>query len=329
MIRIGRTLPELPPQTERPDWVEADPRFIAEATTRAMAREGGGWCVLDASHRIGEKPRKLRVAGRDLVVFRAKGQVVVAPNACPHMGAELHEGRVEDGRVVCPWHGLALGAEGRGAWQCLKTHDDGVLVWVRAIAGEALTDAPVVSPRPERFVSGVVRMDARCEAEDIVANRLDPWHGTHYHPHSFATLRVTDKDPDRITLRVGYRAFGPLIVEVDCTFHAPTRRSIVMTITGGDGAGSVVETHATPVDAGRCAVVEATVASSDRKGFRFARRMAPLLRPFIERRAARLWVEDVAYAERRYALRTGELRSGALRVVREPARAAAAVAPRR
>jgi len=245
------------------------------------------------------------------------------------MGAELHEGRVEDGRVVCPWHGLALGAEGRGTWQCLKTHDDGVLVWVRAIAGETPTDAPVVSPRPTSFVSGVVRMEARCEPEDIVANRLDPWHGTHYHPHSFATLQVTDKDPDRIALRVGYRAMGPLVVEVDCTFHAPTRRSIVMTITGGDGAGSVVETHATPIDGGRCAVVEATIASSDRKGFHWARRMAPLLRPFIEKRAARLWVEDVAYAERRYALRAGELRGGALRVVREPARAAAAGARRR
>ena len=310
MIRIGRALPELPPERERPDWVHADPRFIAEATDRAMAREGGGWCVLDASDRIGETPRKLRVAGRDLVVFRTEHGVVAAPNACPHMGAELHQGRVEDGRVVCPWHGLALGAEGRGAWQCSPTHDDGVLVWIRAIMSESPTEAPVVSPRPEQFVSGVVRMDARCEAEDIVANRLDPWHGTHYHPHSFASLRVTDKDPDRLTLRVGYRAIGPLVVEVDCTFHAPTRRSIVMTITGGDGAGSVVETHATPVDEGRCAVVEATIASSDRKGFRWAQRMAPLLRPFIERRAARLWVEDVAYAERRYALRSdGEVRS--------------------
>lgn len=308
MIRIGRTLPELPPARSKPDWVQADPRFIAEATDRAMAREGGGWCVLDASRRIGEQPRKLRVAGRDLVVWRTDEGVVAAPNACPHMGAELHEGRVEDGEVVCPWHGLKLGAKGRGAWRCLPTHDDGVLVWVRAVAGETATDAPIVSPRPERFVHGVVRMAARCEPEDVVANRLDPWHGTHYHPHSFASLRVTDKDPDRLALRVAYRALGPLVVEVDCTFHAPTRRSIVMTITGGDGAGSVVETHATPVDDGRCAVVEATIASSDRAGFRFARRLAPVLRPFIERRAARLWVEDVAYAERRYALRAAEPR---------------------
>jgi hypothetical protein len=330
MIRIGRPLPELPPRETRPDWVEANPRFIEEATARAMAREGGGWCVLDGSRRIGEAPRKLRVAGRDLVVFRTGEGVVAAPNDCPHMGAELHQGRVEDGRIVCPWHGLALGPEGRGRWQCLPTHDDGVLVWVRAVASETPTATPIVSPRPARFVSGVVRMEGRCEPEDIVANRLDPWHGTHYHPHSFATLRVTDRDPDRLALRVGYRALGPLVVEVDCTFHAPTRRSIVMTITGGDGAGSVVETHATPIDDGRCAMVEATLASSDRKGFAFARRVAPLLRPFIEKRAARLWVEDVAYAERRYALRSeGELRSGALRVVPAPDRGAAAGARRR
>ncbi len=332
MIRIGRRLPELPPRANaRPDWMEADPRFIEEATRRAMAREGGGWCVLDASRRIDGSPRRLRVAGRDLVVFRSEGRVVAAPNGCPHMGAELHQGRVEDGRIVCPWHGLALGPEGRGRWQCLPTHDDGVLVWIRAIAGETPTETPIVSPRPRPFIGGVVRMEARCEPEDVIANRLDPWHGVHYHPHSFASLRVTERDPDRLALRVAYRALGPLVVEVDCTFHAPTRRSIVMTITDGDGTGSVVETHATPMGEGRCAVVEATLASSDRKGFALARRAAPLVRSLIERRAARLWVEDVSYAERRYALRTSEdtLRDGKPRAVPASGRAAVAAARRR
>ena len=313
MIRIGRKLPPLPEQPARADWIEADPRFIERAARRAMARSGGGWCVLDASDRITETPRRMHIDGRELVVFRGQsGRVVVAPNACPHMGAELHPGRVEGDRVVCPWHGLALGEPGQGAWRCIPTHDDGVLVWARAVASEAPTDGPIVSPRPERFVGGVVRMEARCEPEDIVANRLDPWHGTHYHPHSFATLRVTEKDLDRIALRVAYRALGRMVVEVDCTFHAPTRRSIVMTITGGDGVGSVVETHATPIGPGRAAVIEATLATSDRKGFGVAERLAPLLRPFIERRAARLWVEDVAYAERRFEIRRGLAAEGAL-----------------
>ena len=51
-------------------------------------------------------------------------------------------------------------------------------------------------------------------------------------------------------------------------------------------------------------VVEATLATSDRPGFRHARKLQWLIRPFIERSARRLWVDDAAYAERLYQLRT-------------------------
>ena len=82
-----------------------------------------------------------------------------------------------------------------------------------------------------------------------------------------------------------------------------------MRVTGGEGRGSVVETHATPRASGRdgrprTAVVEATIATSDRPGFATAQRVAPLLRPLMRRAAARLWRDDLAYAERRYALRS-------------------------
>jgi isorenieratene synthase len=146
-------------------------------------------------------------------------------------------------------------------------------------------------------------MTAECDPSDILANRLDPWHGAHYHPHAFARLRVLADEPHRLLVRVAYRVLGPLAVEVDATFHCPDPRTIVMTIVGGEGTGSVVETHATPIGPGRCAVLEATLATSERRGFALARGASRLLRPLIERRAARLWVEDVAYAERRFRLR--------------------------
>jgi hypothetical protein len=81
-----------------------------------------------------------------------------------------------------------------------------------------------------------------------------------------------------------------------------------MHITEGEGAGSVVETHATPLGIGpdgrpRTMVTEATIAYSDRPGFQVARWLSPLLRPGIRRTARKLWVDDLAYAERRYELR--------------------------
>ena len=77
-----------------------------------------------------------------------------------------------------------------------------------------------------------------------------------------------------------------------------------MHITEGEGMGSLVETHATPLGLGsdgrpRTMVTEATIAYSDRPGFQVARWLSPLVRPGIRHTARKLWVDDLAYAERR------------------------------
>jgi isorenieratene synthase len=291
-------------------WVDADPAWIDAALAHATALPSGGWYVLDGRATFGgAAPRRFVVAGRELVVWRdAGGELRAAPNACPHMGASLAEGRVEAGRLVCPWHGLKLDARGFRDWQCAPVHDDGVLVWVRLGEGpteaEGLTDRPILAPRPVRSITAVIRAEAACEPADILANRLDPWHGAYFHPYAFSALRVLEKRIDQITLRVTYRILGGIGLEVDATFHCPEPRTIVMTIIAGAGAGSVVETHATPIGNGRSAMIEATLATSEHAGFVVARRLAPFVRPFIARAARRLWVDDLAYAERRYLLRT-------------------------
>jgi hypothetical protein len=53
----------------------------------------------------------------------------------------------------------------------------------------------------------------------------------------------------------------------------------------------------------RTAVIEAVVAHSDRPGFAVTHRVVGALRPLIAHTAARLWRDDIAYAERRHALR--------------------------
>jgi len=175
---------ELPPELRGPDWVQANPRRIEDELAQALALPSGGWYVLDGSRSIGTAPRVFWVAGRELVAWRAGGELRVAPNACPHMGAALADGAVKDGRLVCPWHGLELGAEKHGAWCAMEAHDDGVLCWVRLDDGET-TPRPIVSPRPTEFLDCVMRMEADCEPRDVIANRLDPWHGVYYHPHTF------------------------------------------------------------------------------------------------------------------------------------------------
>jgi len=217
--------------------------------------------------------------------------------------------------VVCRWHGLALGPEGGPGWRPYPAHDDGVLAWVRLddVGGEQPLPTPVLPLRPPQHasVAAVATVIGRCEPDDVIANRLDPWHGSWFHPYSFADLRVTstpDDGGDRFGVEVTFRVVPRIGVPVLAEFRCPEPRTIVMHILQGEGAGSVVETHATPLEPGadgapRTAVIEAVIAHSARPGFAHARRIAPLLRPPIRWAARRLWRDDLAYAERRYALR--------------------------
>jgi len=307
-IPFGRRLPPTGPASKLEDWQQANPVWITNALRHARALPATGWTVVDASRAIGRKPRRYRLAGKDYVVWRSSAGLLVARDVCPHLGASLASGKLSGDAIVCPWHGLRLGPSGHGAWKPLPVYDDGVLLWAALDPQAQRLDHPVLHPRPERCFAAVIRKEARCDPADILANRLDPWHGVHYHPHSFGRLRVMQQDDDAIVVRVVYRVVGRYGVEVDARFHCSDPETIVMTILRGEGEGSVVETHAAPVDIGRTAVVEATLATSDRRGFWIAvGLLGRILHPLVRRAAFRLWRDDAAYAERLYSLRQGEV----------------------
>ncbi|MFE0812818.1 DUF5914 domain-containing protein [Streptomyces sp. NPDC058848] len=307
----------VPWQHQRPTWREARPALIAESLERALARPSGNWYVLGASTAVrADRPLSGTVAGVEVVVWRdTGGRLVGGPGACPHLGAPLADSPVRCGTLVCHWHGLALDGSPFAGWEPLPVHDDGVLVWVRLdTAGEeAPTSAPVVPVRPARAtaLTSVWRGVGVCDPEDVVANRLDPWHGAWFHPYSFVDLTVVEvpgEDDDRFVVDVSFRLTGRLVVPVRAEFTAPEPRTVVMRITDGEGTGSVVESHATPLGPDergrpRTAVTEAVLATSDRPGFPVARRLAPALRPLMRAAAGRLWRDDLAYAERRRHLR--------------------------
>ncbi|MDQ4085831.1 MAG: Rieske (2Fe-2S) protein [Actinomycetota bacterium] len=308
----------MPPRNRlEPTWQQARPGRIARTLSRAQERPTGNWYVVAASRDVGTtRPYGVTVAGEELVLWRAgDGSLAAGPGICPHLGASLAQGEVLDGRVVCRWHGLALGEEGSAGWSPYPVYDDGVLAWVRLdhAGGEDPTARPVVPsrPPPAAAIDAVMTKVGRCETEDVIANRLDPWHGAWLHPYSFSHLEVDERasDPDRLVVDVTFRLSRRWGVPVRAEFTSPDRRTVLMRITEGEGSGSVVETHATPLGVGsdgvpRTAVIEATVAHSPRRGFAAATRAAPAVRPLMVLTARRLWSDDLAYAERRYALRS-------------------------
>lgn len=311
-----QVLPRIDWAAQKPTHRDAEPAIIGAALARAQRRPSGNWYVFAASSSVrANRPFGTSVAGIEIVAWRDQsGGLHVGPATCPHLGADLAGGTVDCGALICPWHGLRLSGKREFGFKPLPCYDDGVLVWVRLdqAGGEEPLTQPVIASRPSGFqLDAVTRLVGTCEPSDVIANRLDPWHGAWFHPYSFTRLEVlsapavdaTDDD-DRFLVAVTFK-MGRFGVPVIAEFTSPEPRTIVMRIVDGEGAGSVVETHATPVGPGpRTAVIEAVIAHSDRPGFARTRRVAPLITPFMRYAATKLWRDDLAYAERRYAVRS-------------------------
>src|SRR5438094_7464189 len=69
--------------------------------------------------RVGEIPdgqgQAFAVSGRMVAVFNENGNFSAIDDFCPHMGASLAGGYLEDGIVTCPWHAWRFGIHD-GRW---------------------------------------------------------------------------------------------------------------------------------------------------------------------------------------------------------------------
>src|SRR5215207_10185134 len=69
--------------------------------------------------RVGDIPenegKTVTVKGKLVALFRHNGQFQAIDDTCPHMGASLSGGYVENGVVTCPWHAWRFRLND-GAW---------------------------------------------------------------------------------------------------------------------------------------------------------------------------------------------------------------------
>ena len=72
------------------------------------------WYVAATPDELDAKPLGRTVCGERMVFFRGPdGAAAALQDWCPHRGAPLSLGRVVEGRLVCGYHGLEMGCDGK------------------------------------------------------------------------------------------------------------------------------------------------------------------------------------------------------------------------
>src|SRR3712207_6122496 len=72
------------------------------------------WYAVARSIDVGPRPVPVVLLGERLVLWRGDGgALTAAPDRCPHREAPFSRGEVEEGCLVCPYHGWTFASGGR------------------------------------------------------------------------------------------------------------------------------------------------------------------------------------------------------------------------
>ncbi|MEM7735907.1 MAG: aromatic ring-hydroxylating dioxygenase subunit alpha [Deinococcota bacterium] len=156
------------------------------------------WLPVASSEEINGTPKQVLVLGEQVALFRLDGQVHAFRDLCIHRGTALSLGRVEEGTLVCPYHGWRYDMSGQCVRIPAQPPEQSIptkakatvyaaaeaygLVWVN-LSGEHMSGegASPLAPFPEAgdasfhsILCGPYEVDA--EAPRVIENFLDVSH---------------------------------------------------------------------------------------------------------------------------------------------------------
>ena len=179
---------------QRPTVRDAQPGIIDAALNRSRPVASGNWFAFAASDHIrADRPFGTSVGGTEIVTWRDSGhRVACRPGVRPHLGADLSTGTVDCGTLMSVARiavggrlGIRVDTPARSRRRCTGVGAAGHR-GRRSTAGFSGCSGPAHRQR----LHAVTRPVGVCEPDDIIANRLDPWHGAGFHPYSFMHLDV-------------------------------------------------------------------------------------------------------------------------------------------
>ena len=188
------------------------------------------WYVAATSDEVGRGLLARTVLGQPVVLYRLQsGQVAALEDRCPHRSLPFSEGTLSGDEVVCGYHGMAFGADGR----CLRVPSQEnvpygararsfpvrneppfVWIWLGHPATSTLSDPPALpwlaDPGWDTF-GETMQVDANYLL--LVENALDLTHFPHVHPGLSPAPYLTVPPPLEIAVSETsvsyYRDFPP------------------------------------------------------------------------------------------------------------------------
>jgi len=167
------------------------------------------WYVVARPDEIGsDKPLGRRICNQPIAFFRnTEGVIGAVEDFCPHRGVPLSLGFVRDGNLVCGYHGLAMGCNGRTvsmpgqrvkgfpAIRSYPVAERYGFVWLwpgdAALAKEEDIPVPAWHGRSDWAVGGGL-FNIRCDYRLLIDNLMDLTHETYVHSTSIGQKEIDE-----------------------------------------------------------------------------------------------------------------------------------------
>jgi vanillate O-demethylase monooxygenase subunit len=169
------------------------------------------WYVAATPNEVDDKPLGRKICGEPIVFFRGPdGAVAAVEDFCPHRGAPLSLGRVVEGRLVCGYHGLEMGCDGKAVampgqrvrgFPPIKNYpavEKYGFIWVwpgdAALADPAKVHHLPWADNPEWAYGGGLYHIA-CDYRLMIDNLMDLTHETYVHATSIGQKEIDENLP--------------------------------------------------------------------------------------------------------------------------------------
>ena len=165
-------------------------------------------CLAEEVAEPGGTPRRIRLLGEDLVVFRnSEGKLGLLDDYCPHRRASLALGRNEDCGLTCLYHGWRIDVDGnvlempseppssgfkdRVKHKAYPVHECAGMIWTYMGPREEMPEfePPAFAPTPDTPVA-IAKIVIDCNWAQILEGAIDSAHSSSLHSSDMVPARV-------------------------------------------------------------------------------------------------------------------------------------------